>query len=173
MANTPAQPTSTGMTILTVLLLLFVTPIGVIVMWAGTSWSKTAKWIVTIIFILGSLLVAFLAIVLFGAMIVAVNPSKQIERAQLQMTQSVAQEIITGAEQFYADEQRYPASIDEMVSAGTLDADVMGRDSDTVYEYTSTAKGTDCELTITMPDKQPVVQLCSMPDLKTVFTLTE
>ena len=172
MANTTAQPTSTGMTILTILLLIFVAPIGLIVMWAGTNWSKTAKWIVTVIFVLLPVVFVFLAILALGVL-TAVNPSQQFEKAQLQMSRSVAEEIIIGAEQFYANERRFPATIDEMVSAGTLDADVMSRDSDTVFEYTGTANGTDCELTITMPDREPVVELCSAPDLVTGFRLTE
>ncbi|MBP9820194.1 hypothetical protein KBC79_05680, partial [Candidatus Woesebacteria bacterium] len=125
-----------------------------------------------IIFILLPVVFVFLAILALGVL-TAVNPSQQFEKAQLQMSRSVAEEIIIGAEQFYADEQRFPASIDEMVSAGTLDADVMSRDSDTVYEYTGTADGTDCELTITMPDREPVVELCSAPDLVTGFRLNE
>ena len=147
-------------------------PIGLIVMWAGTNWSKTAKWILTIIFILLPVVFVFLAILAVGVLS-AINPAKQIEMGQLMMTRSVAQEIIIGAEQFYANERRFPATIDEMVSAGTLDADVMSRDSDTVFEYTGTANGTDCELTITMPDREPVVELCSAPDFVTGFTVTE
>lgn len=83
-ARTKAKPaqrtrTTTGTTedtkmIVTVILLVFVYPVGVIVMWAWTSWKTWVKVVVTLPIILG--------VLFFVLLIVVANPPGQIQNAQ-------------------------------------------------------------------------------------------
>lgn len=65
-------------TLVTVLLLIFVTPIGLLVMF---FWPKWKWWVKLLVAVPAILAAGFMAIFLLGAL-VAVNPSKQIERAE-------------------------------------------------------------------------------------------
>ena len=52
MANTTIQKTSTAANAITILLLVVAYPIGVIVMWFATKWSKVVKIILTVLTII-------------------------------------------------------------------------------------------------------------------------
>lgn len=63
-------------TIVTVLLLIFAFPIGLILMWAWTNWPKWVKVIITLpifLFIMAMVAMVFL---------IAINPAKQLRRAE-------------------------------------------------------------------------------------------
>lgn len=74
------QPAQQGVsedtkTLITVLLLIFVFPIGLIVMFFWPKW----KWWVKLLI---ALPVLFFGFILMGAVLLAVNPSEQIEKAE-------------------------------------------------------------------------------------------
>lgn len=78
--KTTTQPASQGMSedtksIITVLLLIFVYPIGLIFMWFWTRWPRWVKIILSLPIIL-----AIIGIVA-AIFLIALNPSKQIMRA--------------------------------------------------------------------------------------------
>lgn len=77
----PSQPQPQGMsedtkTLITILLLIFVFPIGLIVMWILPKWPLWVKLLVSlpITLLIGAILV--------GILLVAVNPSEQIRKAE-------------------------------------------------------------------------------------------
>ncbi len=74
--NAPT-PQSTK-TLVTILLLIFVGPVGFIVMWVWSGWKVWVKLLLTF---LGVLLVVIPIVV--AVALVAVNPSKQLEKAKL------------------------------------------------------------------------------------------
>ncbi len=66
-------------TIVTVLLLIFVPPVGLILMWVWTKWKLWVKLLVSIPAILVSLAISG---VIFTAALVIVDPTRQIQRAK-------------------------------------------------------------------------------------------
>lgn len=74
--TSPQQMDSNTKTIITVLLLLFAYPIGLIPMWFWTNWPKWVKWLISVFII-----IPFLGI-LAAIVLVAVNPLGQIQKAQ-------------------------------------------------------------------------------------------
>lgn len=101
--------------IITIILLFFFYPIGLIIMWAVTSWSKTVKWVVTsLIFI--PLILGILAMVV----IVAINPSAQFEKARDQQRISNAEFFRSGIELYKLDKGNYPADLTDLEIGGYL-----------------------------------------------------
>ncbi len=164
-----AESTSTGMTVLTILLLFFVTPIGLIMMWVGTKWSKTAKWVITVL--LGILPLLAIIAIMAVALLAAGNPAAQFAKARMMSVQSTAESILNAAEQYRAINNIYPTDIPELVSADLLKASYIDQNQEyATFSLVSTSKGKDCELTVTMTEIEPVVIICSAPDLST-FTI--
>ncbi len=157
------ESTSTGMTVLTILLLFFVTPIGLIVMWVGTKWSKTAKWVLTIL--LGILpLIAIIGIMIVG-ILVAVNPSAQISKAKTMATLADARQIINAAKLYQIDNQVFPPSVSALIESQILPASFLEEGSTRAsFDLVATNNGKDCELTVKMTDATPVMITCSEPD---------
>ncbi len=70
--------TKKSTTIITILLLIFLFPIGLIVMYASTNWKTGLKVIITI---LGPIIL-LLGVLLWGSIVVALNPQAQIQKAK-------------------------------------------------------------------------------------------
>lgn len=79
MATQSAGTSEDTKTIITVLLLLFVTPIGIIVMWFWPKWKLWVKLLISIPTVLFSL---FIAGVFFAAVLVSINTQRQFQRAE-------------------------------------------------------------------------------------------
>jgi type II secretory pathway pseudopilin PulG len=73
-----ATKTNTTTTIITVLLLIFIWPLGVIVMWLATKWPIWLKLVLTILPLIFLVVMGILA----AAILVAINPSEQISKAR-------------------------------------------------------------------------------------------
>jgi len=158
------ETTSTGTTVLTVLLLIFLTPIGLAIMWIGTKWSNKTKWVITILF--GILPILAIIAIMAAAVLVAVNPAAQIERAKMVATKSTAESILNAAEQYHAMNDVYPTDIPELIAADVMTSKLIDQNQDyAVYSLKSMNNGNDCELTVTITEKDPVVVTCSNPDL--------
>ncbi len=163
------ESTSTGMTVLTILLLFFVTPIGIIMMWVATKWSKTAKWIITIL--LGILPILAIIAIMAVALLAAVNPAAQIQKGRIKAAESFAESILTAAESYRALNTVYPMDISELVSANLLKASSVENNQKIAnFSLEAIDAGKDCELTVTMDEIEPAIILCSNPDLS-AFTL--
>jgi high-affinity Fe2+/Pb2+ permease len=99
-SSTPSNHTDTH-TIITVILLIFAYPIGIIVMWFITKWPLWVKLLLT------SFLLVFIAILglLASVLVAVINPQEQLQRAQEaerkslqveQENQKMMEEIMTG-----------------------------------------------------------------------------
>lgn len=75
-------------TIITILLLLFFTPIGIILMWLKTGWSKWLKIVITIGF---GLYIIFILLIVIS--LLTLNPQKALEKAK-QVESSQNQESV-------------------------------------------------------------------------------
>ena len=73
--NSNSGLSNNSKTLITVLLLVFAYPIGLILMWSWMNWQKWVKWIVTLPTL--ALLIVFLSGILS-----TVNPSVQIQKAK-------------------------------------------------------------------------------------------
>lgn len=69
--TTPQSPTNDNSTLVTVLLLIFAYPIGMIVMWFWPKWKVWVKLLVSLPFVIG--IIAIVA----SVMMVALNPEAQ------------------------------------------------------------------------------------------------
>lgn len=65
-------------TLITVLVLLFAYPVGLILMWAWTTWPKWLKIVVTL-----PVLLAIIGL-FFAVILILVNPARQLEKARMQ-----------------------------------------------------------------------------------------
>lgn len=83
LAKPASEGTPTSHTVVTILLLLFFPLLGIILMWVWTKWSKVVKWVITILFIVGQILVLLFFSILSAAILSAVNPAAQIEKANM------------------------------------------------------------------------------------------
>lgn len=79
LGNLNKLPSSRIKTFVTILLLIFALPVGVIVMWLWTTWSKTAKWILTVLSILGFLFWLGFMVLFFNIIFIAINPSAKFK----------------------------------------------------------------------------------------------
>ena len=75
-APTPPTETSTAKTVIVVLTLLFVYPLGVILMYVLTKWKGWVKFLLTLPLIL------FLVGIAAAAVLIAIDPKGQIEKAE-------------------------------------------------------------------------------------------
>lgn len=89
-------------------------------MWVWTKWSKVAKWIITILFILGQILTLIILPPLILAILSTANPAAQIERAQNVKEAGSYEEYMN--EQFTTEEfvpldasEKLPASAEESI----------------------------------------------------------
>jgi hypothetical protein len=96
-------------TIVTVILLLFFTPVGLILMWFWTRWAVWVKILVSILFIIP----LFILIPVMAAIVlVAVNPSRQFLRARDTNRRSDIAAIVNAVSLFKAENKgKLPASI--------------------------------------------------------------
>lgn len=104
-----ATPTSSGMsndtkTLVTVLLLIFIYPVGLVLMWVWTHWPKWVKILLTIPVVI-LVLITFLSIIL-AITLVAINPSAQLEKARVQCIQNCQY----SEDQFECESKCSPAS---------------------------------------------------------------
>lgn len=161
--NQDGEGTSGGMTALTIVLLWLLAPVGIIVMWTSTQWSKSVKWTLTILF--GILPVLAILGILAVGVLSAVNPRAQIHKGEITKARSDVEQIINASERYFADNGTYPSSIRELVDANQLKPSFINPDR-TDYEYTlrQTNAGKDCEITVKMPDEDPFVVICSTVD---------
>lgn len=116
----PAQPiaqkptqqsgeSETAKTVITILLLFFVYPVGVIVMWFWTKWKLWLKILITSLLLLIGVLGILSAVVL-----IAINPSAQFAKANDTKRMSDADAIVNAVSQYMAVHQgSVPAGITE------------------------------------------------------------
>lgn len=95
-------------TILTVLLLIFITPVGLILMWVWMKWASWVKILVTLLLVLPALTIVPLTFILLTKM----NPSKQFAMANNTKRQSDTLQILNAVYQYEADNMgKLPLSI--------------------------------------------------------------
>lgn len=92
-------------TIITVLLLVFLSPIGLIVMW---FWSKWKLWVKILISLPVVLFLFF--IILVPVVLVAINPAKQLSQANNTVRQSDINAILNASNQYMVDNKGTPLS---------------------------------------------------------------
>lgn len=66
-------------TIVTILLLLFATPVGIILMWVWTKWATWIKVVVTVIPIIFFTLIMFFVLALVALVVPAAQKSRNVE----------------------------------------------------------------------------------------------
>lgn len=166
-AAAPQPNTSTEMNVLAIVLLILMAPVGVIVMWVGTKWSKTVKWTITIVVGILMLIQLMIFSTVVVAMLAAVNPPAQIDRAKMAAISAEVMGITTAARQYFSLKGVYPASIDDLVNAGLLDPKIL-KQSDVTFVLKPLKDGNDCEVVTVVAGKAPIVVTCEKSDL-TVF----
>lgn len=109
--SSPAAPdnSESTKTIVTILLLLFVTPIGVIVMWFWPKWKTWVKVLITLLCLIPFAII-FLAIMGTVALI-AVNPSTQFAKANDTQRKNDISMIASAVIQYEADNNALPESL--------------------------------------------------------------
>lgn len=148
--------TSTGLTIFTILLLIIVFPIGLIVMWAATHWKNGVKWAITVIGLLPLLLLLIGLITL--PVLVTVNPAGQLRKAHLAAARNDITQIVDAAKRYYSTKGTYPAQLSDLVVEGEIkDTSLTSTDKGYSYTYTQTNSGADCEVIVTVKDKNYTV----------------
>lgn len=116
----PTQETSVGITVLVILGLLFMYPLGLILMWVLMKrWPTWVKVILT-------LPIALLPLVILLAItLIAINPSKQFEQANNTKRRSDINTILNAVNQYTADKGSLPPGITaEVKEIGTSGADI-------------------------------------------------
>lgn len=99
----PNQEHDTGTrTIVTVLVLLFAYPIGILLMWSWTKWPKWIKFLITLPIILA---IVGLALAFFVA---TIDPTKQLGKAQDANYRNTAQEFSSAIQRYYKNNQTLP-----------------------------------------------------------------
>lgn len=106
----PVQPQTTTpevhdtgtKTIVTVLVLLFAYPIGIILMWFWVKWPKLVKILITLPIIL-----AFVGIIA-AILLASIDPNKQLGKAQDMGNTSVATQFNASLQQYYNLHQALP-----------------------------------------------------------------
>jgi len=61
-SDNSTQTSSTVLTVLTIFLLVIFPIAGVFIMWVATQWSKTIKWIITVVFFILPLVISIIAL---------------------------------------------------------------------------------------------------------------
>lgn len=92
-------------TIVTVLVLLFAYPIGVLLMWFWTKWPKWVKILVTFPIILLAIAIIGIILALFVA---TIDPTKQLGKAQDANYRNTAQEFSSAIQRYYKNNQTLP-----------------------------------------------------------------
>ena len=150
--NVPASKPQTSFfaSCFTVFLLIFLPLIGIIVMWVGTNWSKTAKWILTAIFI----------ILIAGQVILGLLVIRSLNNARGKVKDLEAQvklRTISFGLESYVDQNKgkyivaksYNEAIEKLVSTSALTAkpgNIQGQ-FQYIYKYCS-SNGKDYKLEV-------------------------
>ncbi len=132
---TPVNPVSNGTsndtrTIVTALLLLFLYPIGLIVMWSWTKWPLWLKILLSLPILL------FVVAILFGLVLIAINPSSQFATANNTQRMADITSIDQALSEYIADNKgKLPSQIPS--NAQNLEISKSGADicSDIVTTY--------------------------------------
>lgn len=88
-------------TAVTILLLIFLMPVGIILMWFWPKWSQGVKIAITILFGLG----IFILPVFLSLVLVVINPARQFAQANNTQRRADVLVIITAVEQYSQDHQ--------------------------------------------------------------------
>lgn len=166
------EHTPAWITILTIILLLTFTLVGVIVMWTSTKWPKAVKWTITTIFVFVPFVLLILG-VLAVAVLSSINPAKQIARGRDTARQSDAMTLFNAAEEYYAKEGFYPEGQEKLVAEGYLKDVLIDRQSGLPLEYRLTSNGTDCEIIVPSETaKKNIVITCLDPDFSDIVSVS-
>ncbi len=132
-------------TIITVLCLIFVYPIGVIMMWVWMKWSVLLKLLLSAVFVIPVFLVVSAGI------LATVNPAEQMGKARDVMFMNDARDVYLASEAYFKETKKYPfvlgknevevkTFVDKLVASGKLPATfkskkVMTSTAETDYMY--------------------------------------
>jgi type II secretory pathway pseudopilin PulG len=97
----PTEGMGTGKSIVTVLFLVFFTPVGLVLMWAWTRWPKWLKWLITFIFV-GLFVLAVLSLLL-AVVLVSINPARQFARANNTKRHNDVVQILNTVQRYAVD----------------------------------------------------------------------
>ena len=174
------EKTSPGTTVLTIVLLWLLTPVGIIVMWTSTKWSKTVKWIITILMVILPIIAVIIFLLVPGAL-VAINPKKQFERAPEMSTsntmsgltagidraedlsvQNDTLQIMNAIQRYFIANNAYPTDLQELVAGNELDSSFAdGVRPTATFTLNATIDGSTCELTVAVEGAEPTVSYCN------------
>lgn len=151
--------TSDAATIGTIVALIFATPIGIILMWTITKWSKKLKWLLTVLLLILPVItiLGMVAVVVLSS----INPSAQIERGQATALRSDVEQIMTAADRYQSENGSFPPSLDAMAGDAGLKETFLERvNTAGTYVYQVSPSGDDCTLTVSAPRDQSLVFTC-------------
>ena len=89
-------------TIITVLLLIFLYPIGLLVMWFWTKWKLWVKILIS------SPIILIFLFILLPIVLISINPSKQFSQANNTVRQNDVNAILNASNQYMADNRGTP-----------------------------------------------------------------
>lgn len=101
--NVNGQTSHDTKTIITVLLLVFLYPIGVIVMWFWPKWKAWVKILISL-----PILLFLFFIILLPVVLIAINPAKQFAQANNTARQSNVNAILNASNQYMRDNKGTP-----------------------------------------------------------------
>jgi len=89
----------------------------------------------------------FILIAFFGsALLVAINPAAQFEKARMTANRSNFQLLKDGLEQYYISKNTYPATLDDLVSTDIIPKLPLDPDTNSSYRYELLSGGSDYQL---------------------------
>lgn len=139
-----------------VTIFLALSPIGIPLIWLLAPWSKKAKIIATILVVC---ITIALFLLYFFLIVSAVNPPQIINQANDLRKKTDLIEIKRYADQFQAENNRWPSNLEELQSY--LDLSTFSTDPETakMYEYKLTTDDSGCELKTTL-SSGPYILYC-------------
>lgn len=106
MASSPTSQnnSSNASTIVTILLVVFLYPVGVIVMWFWPKWPIWVKILLTLLIIP----YLFILPLIFAGILIGINPAKQFAQADNTARQSEVYAILNASKQYMTDNKTTP-----------------------------------------------------------------
>lgn len=161
MANTSSQnsmPEDTK-TLITILLLVFVFPVGFILMWVWTKWKLWVKLLITIpiiLFMLG--MVGVIGLGIKAAQQAQNERSTVINQATDSTRIRNVDLTIEVAKNYFSEKGTYPSSLEEMSSWSGDNAAMTVPEG---FSYKSVDSGRDCQVSVMLSTGESYSQTCS------------
>ena len=151
-STTPIED-NTAVNIITIFLLIFLYPVGLIVMWLATKWKLWVKLLVSSVL----LLMIFLGI-LAAVVLIAINPSGQFKKARDTQRKSDVIAIQQALISYRIENEYYPSTLTELIP--DYMTKVPTDPSGDQYFYEILSSGTDYEICFTPESEEGAISNC-------------